>query len=97
MLCDGRKYRATSPVSPSPGCVAAPAITGAISTLTASRFSNRLRHYLLDVRSLLMDADTLSCHHDLWQHEGKPATGPLERLTSEERTVFDGLSTHRWG
>jgi hypothetical protein len=58
---------------------------------------SRLRHYLPDVRSLLMDADTLHCHRDLWQHEGKPAAGPLERLTDQERAVFDGLSTDRWG
>jgi hypothetical protein len=58
---------------------------------------SRLRHYLPDVRSLLMDADTLHRHRDLWQHEGKPAAGPLERLTAEERAAFEALSTDRWG
>jgi hypothetical protein len=58
---------------------------------------NRLRHCLPEVGSLLMDADTLHRHRDLWQHENKPAAGPLERLTPEERAVFDGLSTDRWG
>jgi hypothetical protein len=58
---------------------------------------SRLRHYFPEVRSLLMDADTLHRHRDLWQQEGKLAAGALERLTSEERAVLDGLSTDRWG
>jgi hypothetical protein len=58
---------------------------------------SRLRHHLPDARSLLMDADTLLRHCELWQREDKPAAGPLERLTDAERTVFDGLSTNRWG
>jgi hypothetical protein len=58
---------------------------------------NRLRQYLPDVRSLLMDADTLLRHRDLWQREDKPATGALERLTPDEHAVFDGLLTDRWG
>jgi hypothetical protein len=58
---------------------------------------NRLRRHLPDVRSLLMDADTLLRHRDLWQREDKPATGALERLTPDEHAVFDGLLTDRWG
>jgi hypothetical protein len=58
---------------------------------------NRLRRYLPDVRSLLMDADTLLRHRDLWQREDKPAAGPLERLTTDEQAVFEGLLTDRWG
>jgi hypothetical protein len=58
---------------------------------------NSLRQHLPDARSLLMDADTLRRHRELWQREDKPAAGPLERLTLEEQAVFGGLLTDRWG
>ncbi|MCG6940864.1 MAG: DUF2220 family protein [Thiohalocapsa sp.] len=58
---------------------------------------NRLRQYLPDARSLLMDADTLLRHRDLWQREDKPAAGPLEHLTAAEHAVFESLLTDRWG
>ena len=58
---------------------------------------NRLRAHLPGVRSLLMDADSLLRHRDLWQHEDKPAAGPLHRLTAGEQAVFQGLLTGRWG
>ncbi len=58
---------------------------------------NRLRGYLPDAGSLLMDADTLLRHRDLWQREDKPASGPLERLTPDEQAVFEGLQSGRWG
>ena len=58
---------------------------------------NRLRQFLPDAQSLLMDEDTLLAHRDLWQREDKPAAGPLERLTPAERAVFDGLLADRWG
>ena len=58
---------------------------------------NRLRAHLPGARSLLMDADTLLRHRDLWQREDKPAAGPLERLTTDEQAVFEGLLTDRWG
>ncbi len=58
---------------------------------------NRLRHHLDDVRSLLMDSDTLLRHRTLWHHEDKQATGPLDRLTDREQAVFEGLLLNRWG
>ncbi len=58
---------------------------------------SRLRSHLPGVRSLLMDAETLLRHRDLWQREDKPAAGPLARLTADERRVCEGLLTHRWG
>ncbi|WP_296809877.1 DUF3322 and DUF2220 domain-containing protein [Thiocapsa sp.] len=58
---------------------------------------NRLRHHLDDVRSLLMDSDTLLRHRPLWHHEENQATGPLDRLTDQEQAVFQGLLLNRWG
>jgi hypothetical protein len=58
---------------------------------------NRLRQHLPGARSLLMDADTLLRHRDLWQREDKPATAALERLSDAEQALFDGLLNHRWG
>jgi hypothetical protein len=58
---------------------------------------DRLRRHLPEVRSLLMDQDTLLRHRDLWQREDKPTPGPRERLTPDERALFDGLLSDRWG
>jgi hypothetical protein len=58
---------------------------------------NRLRGYLPQAKSLLMDVDTLLRHRELWQCEDKPAAGRLERLTPDEQAVFEGLHGGRWG
>jgi hypothetical protein len=48
-------------------------------------------------RSLLMDADTLVAHRDLWGTESRQHTAELMRLTPAEREVYEGLLSHRWG
>lgn len=58
---------------------------------------NRLRHYLPEVRSILMDETTLLDHRDLWGQEGKPAGADLPLLTDEERGLYNDLCRHRWG
>nr|WP_296749868.1 Wadjet anti-phage system protein JetD domain-containing protein [Thioalkalivibrio sp.] len=59
---------------------------------------DRLRLYLPDVQSLLMDEDTLLAHRSLWGHEGSPtAETELPRLDTREREVFHGLKSNRWG
>jgi len=58
---------------------------------------NRLRQHLGNVRSLLMDVDTLLRYRDLWQQEDKPVAGSLERLTGPEQAVLDGLVKDHWG
>lgn len=60
---------------------------------------HRLRHALPNVRSLLMDRDTLLAHRALWVTE--PAehryAGDPERLTADERALFDDLRHDRLG
>jgi len=59
---------------------------------------DRLRLYLPHVQSLLMDKDTLMAHRSLWVHEGRPAAvTELPRLDAQEREVFHGLKSNRWG
>lgn len=45
---------------------------------------NRLRQHLPQVRSVLMDADTLRTHRDLWVPKPTPSTATLEHLTDAE-------------
>lgn len=58
---------------------------------------NRLRHHLPEVRSLLMDSETLLRHRELWGHEEKPVNAELEYLVSAEKELFDALRQNRWG
>ncbi len=58
---------------------------------------NRLRHHLPDVRSLLMDQETLLAHQPLWQQEDKPTQTLLDRLDAAEQDVYQGLMSNRWG
>ena len=58
---------------------------------------NRLRAFLPQTRSLLMDADTLLSHRDRWVVEQRPTHTSLSRLTQEEVEVYRGLVEDRWG
>lgn len=59
---------------------------------------DRLRAYLPDARSVLMDERTLLAHRALWGEEPMPArTQSLPRLRPEERDLFEQLLQHRWG
>jgi hypothetical protein len=52
---------------------------------------DRLRAWLPQVRSLLMDRDTLLVHRDRWVHESKPTRARLERLTRPEADLYRDL------
>lgn len=58
---------------------------------------NRLRRYLPDARSLLMDEATLLAHHSLWAVEEKPSRGALPLLTENERLAYDALVSNLHG
>lgn len=59
---------------------------------------DRLRKYVPEVQSLLMDQDTLMRHRALWGRESQPVESTdLPRLNDMERMVFEGLIHDRWG
>lgn len=58
---------------------------------------DRLRHYLPQARSVLMDSETLMRHRPLWAYEDKPVQVDLRHLQLEEQALFDGLRQNRWG
>jgi len=59
---------------------------------------DRLRGYLPEVRSLLMDEETLLAHRSLWTVEAKPRRGEAsDKLTTAERALYQGLIEGRWG
>jgi hypothetical protein len=56
------------------------------------------RRVLPQVRSVLMDEQTLVAHRELWVEEGTPyANAQLPHLTAEERAVFAKLQASAWG
>jgi len=58
---------------------------------------DRLRTLLPNVRSLMMDRDTLLAHRAFWVQEDVQEVGPRERLTAEEQTVYEELARQRHG
>lgn len=56
---------------------------------------DRLRVWLPQTRSVLMDRATLIAHRDRWVREDRPASSRLTRLTPDERAVYDDLVTDR--
>jgi hypothetical protein len=58
---------------------------------------DRLRAIFPAARSLLMDRGTLLAHRALWVREDTPSRGPLIRLESEERELFEDLVQNRLG
>jgi hypothetical protein len=57
---------------------------------------NRLRAWLPQTRSLLMDRQTLLAHRDRWGQEPSPTAARLDRLTPEEAALFSDLVTDRF-
>ncbi len=58
---------------------------------------DRVRHYLPQVRALLMDEATLLTHRALWSHEARPAAAEtLTRLTPEEQALYARLRQNHW-
>jgi hypothetical protein len=58
---------------------------------------DRLRAIFPAARSLLMDRETLLAHRALWVREDTPFRGPLMRLESNERALFEALVHNRLG
>lgn len=58
---------------------------------------NRLRAWLPQSRSILMDRQTLLAHQDRWVVEDSPATSHLDRLTAQEQLLYQDLVTDRLG
>lgn len=58
---------------------------------------NRLRAWLPQTRSFLMDRPTLLEHQERWGHESMPTRARLDRLSSEEAAVYDDLVSDRLG
>ncbi|XHR27493.1 MAG: DUF3322 domain-containing protein [Chthoniobacteraceae bacterium] len=58
---------------------------------------NRARTYFPDLRSLLMDEETLLTHRALWGEEKEPCRAEtLPMLTPDEQAVYQGIRHHRW-
>jgi hypothetical protein len=58
---------------------------------------HRLRAWLPDVRSFLMDRDTLVAHRDRWGSEKSPTAARLDRLTPTETALYTDLVEDRLG
>lgn len=59
---------------------------------------NRARTYLPELKSILMDAETLYSHQDLWVEEkDQHGAETLPLLTDHEQTVYQGIKHNRWG
>jgi len=58
---------------------------------------NELRAQLPNVRSLLMDVETLMAHEMLWGCESKPTHRKLEHLTDAEADLYRDLVGGRYG
>lgn len=58
---------------------------------------DRLRAWLPQTRSIMMDRETLMAHHDRWVSEERPASSFLTRLTRAEQDVFADLVTDALG
>jgi len=58
---------------------------------------NRLRAWLPQTQSFLMDRATLLHHRDRWGTESKPTSARLPRLTDTEASLYADLVTDRWG
>jgi hypothetical protein len=59
---------------------------------------NRARTYLPELKSVLMDEETLRSHQDLWVEEKtQHGAETLPLLTDHEQTVYRGIKHNRWG
>lgn len=58
---------------------------------------DRLRAWLPQTRSVLMDRETLLAHRDRWGTEERPACSALTRLTAEEQDLYADLVADAMG
>jgi len=56
---------------------------------------DQLRSHFPEVRSLLMDRETLLAHRDHWGEEPEPTRRELSRLSTEEAELYDELRSDR--
>lgn len=57
---------------------------------------DQLRSHFAQVRSFLMDRETLMLHEALWGIESEPVQHDLQRLTESERSLFNDLRDNRF-
>lgn len=57
---------------------------------------NRIRHYLPQTRSFLMDEDTLLAHKTFWGNEPSPTRRDLPLLTVDEAKVYSALCWNKY-
>jgi hypothetical protein len=59
---------------------------------------NRARNYLPELKSVLMDEETLRSHHDLWVEEkDQHSAETLPLLTDFEQAVYQVIKRNAWG
>ncbi|MGN6524272.1 MAG: Wadjet anti-phage system protein JetD domain-containing protein, partial [Actinomycetes bacterium] len=58
---------------------------------------DRLRAWLPQTRSVLMDRATLLAHRERWVEEDRPTRAALSRLTEDERALYEDLVTDAFG
>ncbi|MBD3940255.1 hypothetical protein IF188_00895 [Microbacterium sp. NEAU-LLC] len=58
---------------------------------------NRVKAWLPQVESVLMDRETLLAHRERWVVEGTPTNAALSRLDAGDQAVYDDLVTDRFG
>lgn len=58
---------------------------------------SRLRAWLPQTQSFLMDRETLLQHRDRWGQESKPTHARLAKLTDPEAALYADLVSDRWG
>lgn len=59
---------------------------------------NRARSYLPELKSVLMDEETLQNHHDLWVEEkDQHGAETLPLLTDPEQAVYHAIKRNAWG
>ncbi len=57
---------------------------------------DQLRSKFPEVKSLLMDEQTLLRHRDFWGLENSPENKPLPRLTADEQALYQNLLKHHY-
>jgi hypothetical protein len=59
---------------------------------------NRARGYLPELKSVLMDEETLRNHQDLWVEEkDQHSAETLPLLTDPEQAVYQAIKRNAWG
>lgn len=56
---------------------------------------DRLRAWLPQTRSVMMDRETLLAHRDRWVSEDRPTSARLPRLLADEQSLYDDIASDR--